>query len=144
MGGREASGSRSRSRSHSEVSRSHCPSFAHATTHSNTLPTPPPALCDRYGKCGDFITQHRKGLIDLAPGCDADESLENAVTGVLNNIREAAAKARRGRRGGGDAPLFCDMLVVDPGSHRHSVYCSPHTCAHPASAPRLSLPRRCA
>ncbi|PSC73949.1 DNA-directed RNA polymerase III subunit rpc1-like isoform X2 [Micractinium conductrix] len=45
-----------------------------------------------YGKCGDFITQHRKGLIDLAPGCDADESLENAVTGVLNNIREAAAK----------------------------------------------------
>lgn len=50
-----------------------------------------------YGKCGDFIQQHRKGMIELAPGCDADQSLEAAVTGVLNNIREQAAKV--GRRG---------------------------------------------
>lgn len=59
-----------------------------------------------YGKCGDFIQQHRKGLIELAPGCDADQSLEAAVTGVLNNIREAAAKVGGGGgrdgAGGGD------------------------------------------
>ena len=56
---------------------------------------PRPALLHSpcsYGKCGDFIQQHRKGLIELAPGCDADQSLEAAVTGVLNNIREQAAK----------------------------------------------------
>jgi hypothetical protein len=54
-----------------------------------------------YGKCSGFIAQHRKGLIELAPGCNADQSLEAAVTGVLNNIREQAASvsaaASRGR-----------------------------------------------
>lgn len=54
-----------------------------------------------YGKCGDFIQQHRKGLIELAPGCDADQSLEAAVTGVLNNIREQAAKVGGGWGGRG-------------------------------------------
>lgn len=57
-----------------------------------------PPRCS-YGKCGDFIQQHRKGVIQLAPGCDADQSLETAVTGVLNNIREAAAKVGEQRCG---------------------------------------------
>jgi len=58
----------------------------------------PPAPCS-YDKCGEYIQQHRKGMIELAPGCNADQSLEAAVTGVLNNIREQAAKV-----GGGSCP----------------------------------------
>lgn len=60
----------------------------------------PPVSPRSYGKCGDFIQQHRKGVIQLAPGCDADQSLETAVTGVLNNIREQAAKVCGGGVGG--------------------------------------------
>ena len=68
------------------------------------LDPPRPALLHSpcsYGKCGDFIQQHRKGLIELAPGCDADQSLEAAVTGVLNNIREQAAKVGGQKWGAG-------------------------------------------
>ncbi|KAL4534056.1 hypothetical protein Ndes2526B_g07060 [Nannochloris sp. 'desiccata'] len=63
--------------------------------------TPAPALEDEkssavdqgYAKCEDYITSFNEGRLELAPGCDADESLENSVTGTLNAIRERAAAA---------------------------------------------------
>jgi len=63
--------------------------------------TPAPALENEkssavdqgYAKCEDYITSFNEGRLELAPGCDADESLENSVTGTLNSIRERAAAA---------------------------------------------------
>lgn len=79
-----------------------------AQARAPSVPCPNPTwqpACTRlsfrsYNKCGGFIQQHRKGIIELAPGCDADQSLESAVTGVLNNIREQAAKVLWGREAG--------------------------------------------
>lgn len=51
-----------------------------------------------YDKVQDYIQQYAKGQLQLQPGCDMEESLETLVTGVLNNIREQAAKV-------GSAPL---------------------------------------
>ena len=47
-----------------------------------------------YDKVQEFIKAYSKGQLKLEAGCDAEESLESVVTGVLNNIREDAAKAR--------------------------------------------------
>lgn len=46
----------------------------------------------RYAEAGQYIQEYRKGQLKLQPGCNAEQSLEASVTGVLNNIREAAAK----------------------------------------------------
>ncbi|KFM26649.1 DNA-directed RNA polymerase III subunit rpc1 [Auxenochlorella protothecoides] len=49
-------------------------------------------LAAGYGQCDDFIAAYGRGKLALQPGCNAEESLEASVTGVLNNIREQAAK----------------------------------------------------
>jgi len=46
-----------------------------------------------YAHCQELIEDFQKGDLELAPGCDAVTSLENAVTGELNSIREKAAMA---------------------------------------------------
>jgi DNA-directed RNA polymerase III subunit RPC1 len=46
-----------------------------------------------YSQCQEYIKDFQKGLLKLAPGCDAVTSLENVVTGELNSIREKAASA---------------------------------------------------
>jgi DNA-directed RNA polymerase III subunit RPC1 len=51
------------------------------------------AVDQGYAKCEDYITSFNEGRLELAPGCDAEESLENSVTGELNSIRERAAAA---------------------------------------------------
>lgn len=45
-----------------------------------------------YEKVQGYIQQYAKGQLQLHPGCNMEESLETVVTGVLNNIREQAAK----------------------------------------------------
>ncbi|PNW84960.1 hypothetical protein CHLRE_03g165750v5 [Chlamydomonas reinhardtii] len=45
-----------------------------------------------YSDCTEFITAYRKGQLQLQPGCNAEQSLEANMTGVLNNIREVAGK----------------------------------------------------
>ncbi|GLC35764.1 hypothetical protein PLESTM_000363300 [Pleodorina starrii] len=45
-----------------------------------------------YSDCTDFITAFKKGQLQLQPGCNAEQSLEANMTGVLNNIREVAGK----------------------------------------------------
>lgn len=46
-----------------------------------------------YTQCQELIEHFQRGDLELAPGCDAITSLENAVTGELNSIREKAAVA---------------------------------------------------
>ncbi|GIL99158.1 hypothetical protein Vretimale_4372 [Volvox reticuliferus] len=45
-----------------------------------------------YADCRDFIAAYKKGELQLQPGCNAEQSLEANMTGVLNNIREVAGK----------------------------------------------------
>ena len=71
--------------------------------------TPAPLLCAEkaatvdagYAECDALIAQHRTQALVLAAGCDADESLEAAMTQALNNIREKAAKVGVGGVGMG-------------------------------------------
>jgi len=51
------------------------------------------AVTQGYQQCQLYIRDYQKGLLDLAPGCDAITSLENSITGELNSIREKAASA---------------------------------------------------
>lgn len=51
------------------------------------------AVEEGYARCEEYIHDFKIGGLVLAPGCDADTSLENAVTGELNSIRERAAAA---------------------------------------------------
>ncbi|KDD75278.1 domain 1 of RNA polymerase Rpb1, partial [Helicosporidium sp. ATCC 50920] len=62
--------------------------------------TPAPALVESksntvqagYAQCDSLLEQYARGSLPLQPGCDAEQSLEAGVTGVLNGIRDAAAR----------------------------------------------------
>lgn len=43
-----------------------------------------------YNACDQHIQLYKKGKLELQPGCNAAQTLESAVTGELNKIREAA------------------------------------------------------
>lgn len=43
-----------------------------------------------YSACDQHIQAYKKGKLELQPGCNAAQTLESAVTGELNKIREAA------------------------------------------------------
>ncbi|GAX79763.1 hypothetical protein CEUSTIGMA_g7204.t1 [Chlamydomonas eustigma] len=45
-----------------------------------------------YGQCETYINLYNKGMLQLQPGCNLEQTLESQVTGVLNNIREQAGK----------------------------------------------------
>ena len=47
-----------------------------------------------YENCDELIQQYYKGQLKLQPGCDAAQTLEAGVTGVLNKIRETTANVR--------------------------------------------------
>ncbi|XP_028071827.1 DNA-directed RNA polymerase III subunit 1 isoform X2 [Camellia sinensis] len=49
-------------------------------------------ILEGYGKCDELIQSYNKGMLKLQPGCDAAQTLEAQITGVLNNIRETTAK----------------------------------------------------
>ena len=51
-------------------------------------------ILEDYVKCDQLIQNYNKGMLKLQPGCDAAQTLEAQITGVLNNIREATAKVR--------------------------------------------------
>lgn len=40
------------------------------------------------------IAQYRAGKLQLLPGCDEEQSLEHAVMGVLNRVRNTASDVR--------------------------------------------------
>ncbi|KAK2077195.1 hypothetical protein QBZ16_004829 [Prototheca wickerhamii] len=63
-------------------------------------------LEDGYGACDEIIAAYSKGTLALQPGCDAEQSLEASVTGVLNGIREAAAKVCMGSLHHRNSPLI--------------------------------------
>lgn len=44
-----------------------------------------------YENCHELIQQYNKGKLKLQPGCNAAQTLEAEITGVLNKIRETTA-----------------------------------------------------
>ena len=51
------------------------------------------AIQEGYKRCEQYISDWSSGKIELSPGCNASESLEQAMSGELNSIRERAAAA---------------------------------------------------
>ncbi|KAI4322195.1 hypothetical protein L6164_021912 [Bauhinia variegata] len=49
-------------------------------------------ISDGYKKCDDFIEAFNKRKLELKAGCDAAQTLETLITGVLNGIRDTAGK----------------------------------------------------
>ncbi|XP_061361835.1 DNA-directed RNA polymerase III subunit 1 [Gastrolobium bilobum] len=49
-------------------------------------------ISDGYRKCDDFIEAFNKGKLELKTGCDAAQTLESLITGVLNGLRDTAGK----------------------------------------------------
>ncbi|KAK7278312.1 hypothetical protein RJT34_23339 [Clitoria ternatea] len=49
-------------------------------------------ISDGYRKCDDFIEAFNKGKLELKAGCDAAQTLETLITGVLNGLRDTAGK----------------------------------------------------
>ncbi|KAJ9698281.1 hypothetical protein PVL29_007388 [Vitis rotundifolia] len=47
-----------------------------------------------YENCHELIHQYNKGKLKLQPGCNAAQTLEAEITGVLNKIRETTANVR--------------------------------------------------
>jgi DNA-directed RNA polymerase III subunit RPC1 len=60
--------------------------------------TPAPLLIQKkkeliengYKRCDELIAKYDRGIIDLKPGCNMDESLEAYLTGELSRLREQA------------------------------------------------------
>ncbi|XP_059626701.1 DNA-directed RNA polymerase III subunit 1 isoform X2 [Cornus florida] len=48
-------------------------------------------ILEGYGKCDELIRNYNEGRLTLQPGCDAAQTLEAEITGVLNTIRETTA-----------------------------------------------------
>lgn len=48
-----------------------------------------------YSACDQHIQAYKKGKLELQPGCNAAQTLESAVMGELNQIREAAGNVER-------------------------------------------------
>lgn len=104
-----------------------------------------------YGQCDDFIAAYDKGELTPQPGCNAEESLEASVTGVLNNIREQAAKARlecvRMARAGRGAPSLAGGQLSPVGGvpvrSVRSRQCKgpPLLSAHPGARGKVSHTR---
>jgi len=46
---------------------------------------------ENYAKCDVLIDQYNSGKLELNPGCSLEQTLENEVKSVLNNVREIAA-----------------------------------------------------
>lgn len=76
-----------------------------------------------YGKCDDLIDQAKKGLLDNAPGCDQDATLEQQISGTLSKVRDEAGKICMSELSRHNAPLIMatcgskgELLVVSwPG-----------------------------
>lgn len=62
----------------------------------------------RYADAHVKIALYKKGQLQLAPGCNPEQTLEAEVTGILNNIREIA----------GERPL----------PHMYTYFCCIPTC----------------
>ncbi|KAJ2688348.1 DNA-directed RNA polymerase III subunit C1 (rpo31) [Coemansia spiralis] len=49
-------------------------------------------IIEAYDKCDEFIEQSRQGTLEILPGRDASQSLEDSMSGVLSGVRELAGK----------------------------------------------------
>ncbi|KAJ1989575.1 DNA-directed RNA polymerase III subunit C1 (rpo31) [Coemansia spiralis] len=61
---------------------------------------------DAYNKCGEYIEQSRQGSLENLPGCDAAQTLEATISGVLSEVRNDAGKICMEELGCYNAPLI--------------------------------------
>jgi len=74
-----------------------------------------------YSACDQHIQAYKKGKLELQPGCNAVQTLESAVKGELNKIREAAGNVRLLPTFSNFYPsLFCDLMFLCVFSLCHS------------------------
>jgi DNA-directed RNA polymerase III subunit RPC1 len=59
-----------------------------------------------YQTCDDFIDQARKGLLDNAPGCDQEATLEQKISGTLSKVRNAVGDICMAELSRHNAPLI--------------------------------------
>ena len=45
-----------------------------------------------YEKCNDMIEKYDSGQLELKAGCNADQTLEDSLNGILGNIRDKAGQ----------------------------------------------------
>jgi DNA-directed RNA polymerase III subunit RPC1 len=43
-----------------------------------------------YAKCDELIETYKQGKLELKAGCNAEQTLESIINGVLSNIRDKA------------------------------------------------------
>ena len=43
-----------------------------------------------YAECDELIAQFGKGILQKAPGCDEEQTMENQISGILNKVRQQA------------------------------------------------------
>lgn len=59
-----------------------------------------------YEKCDDLIEKAKKGLLDNAPGCDQEATLEQQISGTLSDVRAAAGTICMAELSRHNAPLI--------------------------------------
>ena len=59
-----------------------------------------------YAKCDDLIDKAKKGLLDNAPGCDQEATLEQQISGTLSDVRAAAGTICMAELSRHNAPLI--------------------------------------
>ncbi|KAJ2615145.1 DNA-directed RNA polymerase III subunit C1 (rpo31) [Coemansia sp. RSA 1365] len=63
-------------------------------------------IADAYARCDELIAQSRRGALETLPGCDAAETLENTISGVLSKVRDSAGALCMEELGRYNAPLI--------------------------------------
>jgi DNA-directed RNA polymerase III subunit RPC1 len=61
---------------------------------------------DAYKKCDDLIETYRQGKLEKAPGCNLEETLENAISGILSKVRQQAGNYCVDNLSRNNAPLI--------------------------------------
>ncbi|KAJ2553905.1 DNA-directed RNA polymerase III subunit C1 (rpo31), partial [Coemansia sp. RSA 1836] len=61
-------------------------------------------IVEAYAKCDTLIEQSRQGTLEIIPGRDALQSLEDTMSGVLSGVREAAGQVCMEELGRYNAP----------------------------------------
>jgi DNA-directed RNA polymerase III subunit RPC1 len=49
-------------------------------------------ISGEFKKCTELVELYKKGELELKTGCDAEQTLESEMSGILNAIRQAAGK----------------------------------------------------
>lgn len=65
-----------------------------------------------YKQCDDLIETFKQGKLDKAPGCNMEQTLENAISGILSKVRQQAGEYCIDTLSRNNAPL----IMAESGS----------------------------